>query len=107
MSALTAADVLRRAAELINEHGWCRTTDTGPDSTDRFTVTEALSTAIRGDRVEILEGEDLELYRQTRDLLRDTLNTRRWLIDWNDAPDRTVDEVKAALLAAAGKAAQS
>jgi hypothetical protein len=82
-------DVLLRAALLIEEHGWCqRQSRTGSGA---LCPVAAIAAAAAGDK-------DLEHRAQTA--------LERWVIwnshdqsvaSWNDAPERTRDEVLAAL----------
>jgi len=92
---VTESDVLERAADLLEEFGWCQG-KAGSKEEGEFCMFGALITA-----QDDVKGPHRGVYKATRCL--DDLGGGNF-IDWNDAPGRTKAEVVAALRAAAQKA---
>lgn len=101
MSAV--ADVLNRAADLIERDGWCQRRYRGQDG--EHCVSDALIRAAGmgepGDTGQ--QARVMTLYCEASDALRAKVR-RKNLPRWNDAPGRTQAEVVAALRAAAERA---
>jgi hypothetical protein len=94
MSAQVAAD-LRAAAEVLRRDGWTQ---------EKFTSLAGCHCAAGAMR---MVAEDVEKWRDAIDALCDGLAIAPYPISvyrWNDAPERTADEVIAALEAAADAA---
>lgn len=91
----TTADVLRGAARLLEEFGWCQLEWESP--TRRMCASGAINMAASG---------DANVYSRLGDAAKDEV--RRYLdypmLAWNDTPGRTAAEVIAALRAAADAA---
>lgn len=83
-------DDLLKAADYIDEHGWCQG-DSG-DASGRVCLVGALEMTIN----------DRRRLKSAADALRHSIGCSR-LSRWNDAPERTQAEVVAALRAAAAE----
>jgi len=89
-----AADVLNKAADLIERDGWTQ----GTYQLDGKRCVDGAISATSHD------WSTWRNRKEARELLRDTIGAQI-LVDWNDAPGRTKTEVVAALRAAAERAA--
>lgn len=99
MSAV--ADVLNKAADLIERDGWCQKHFRGENG--EHCLTDALMRAagcFPGDSF----GTKAVSYGKAYDVLTRRVR-RKNLVFWNDKPGRTKDEVVVALRAAAERAA--
>jgi hypothetical protein len=91
---MTPSQVLRKAAELIEQRGWCRCCYT--DSAGRLCVVGALRATRNGDAGDPFCDWDQHKAFSMLSKCIDGIPSR-----WNDAPERTKDQVIAALRAAA------
>ena len=102
----TEADVLERAADLLEEFGWCqhqyaRTAfGVGVDVDDARAASFCAVGAI--DRATLDLAAAPLRSPAVQEFLKDVPG--RWFADWNDAPDRTKQEVVSALREAAARA---
>lgn len=85
--------VYRRAVEVLDERGWCQ--EVAEDRDGRVCALGALRVSAFGDA----NSYDDDLEHQVLRPLHDHLG--QLVAPWNDAPERTEDDVKAALLAVA------
>jgi putative intracellular protease/amidase len=93
----TVADVLDRAADVIAERGHCKGDYEGPDGS--VCAIGALLVAIAGGPADPLNARQFHTYMSARDWASDVVGNA--VARWNDAPERTADEVIAALREAA------
>ncbi len=84
MSAVTPAEVARKAADLIERDGWCQ----GRFRNGRRRCLVAALDDVSHEAVTELAVVRVVLKEHTGE---------RWSSDWNDAPERTADEVIALL----------
>lgn len=91
---MTAKDTLLRAAELLERDGWCR-----GNSIDRQGRRCAMG-AINSASHEPGSGTAWDRFDQAADRLQTYLG-RTHVPDWNDHPERTAEQVIAALREAA------
>jgi hypothetical protein len=102
VTALTVPDILRRAAQVLAERGWCQ--GDYEDEQGHVCARGAINLVVTGLPWE--EGEHNPLATSAAWALAKYLNGY-WaadVSDWNDAAERTEAEVRAALLAAAQRA---
>jgi len=111
MSDLTLPEVFRRAVEVLEAHGW--TQGTYRSSSGCLCATGALAAALGGQIVEPDDDEQETLFadREHERLWSDAclaageaVGVGRHIVDWNDRPGRTADEVKALFLRLAEEA---
>jgi len=104
---LTIAEVLTRAADLIEPEGAWLQGEMAEDA-DGFEVSAGEPTAVCwciAGAIRRVSSANPGLYGLARNLLLDHIGES--LVTWNDAPERTQAEVVAALRAAAEKARRS
>lgn len=95
-TVINPADVLREAARILERDGWCR--GVTQDITGRYCTTGALGKAAL-----VLSSDD-RVFPST--YLAPCLSLARFLgvdtiVDWNDRPERTAEEVIRSLRACA------
>jgi hypothetical protein len=96
------AHVLRGAKHAISNRGWGQGASEGPDG--QICFDGALTFAVLGvpqpDR-DLVAPDEYDLLNAARNVIDRTLDERHgdlsWLVEWNDALGRTVDEVLALL----------
>lgn len=102
VSEQSVADVLRRAADLIEPEGrWCQgagARDGAGKVVGSFTPIATCWCTITA--ISKVAGREDNVASDARTVVRKMLNTK-YLGDWNDAPERTQAEVVAALRSAA------
>jgi hypothetical protein len=86
---VTTAEALRRAAQEIRERGWL--SGMNDENAGSVCAMAALGLA---------SGDDAGVFVAARKLILDVTGSA-CVANWNDAPERTADEVIAALLKAA------
>lgn len=91
---MTPAEVLRKAADVIREQGHCKGVYSTEDG--RVCVYGAINTA--AGHWPVFEGDDYVVDTACRTLMR---HLDYDVVYWNDAPERTAEEVIAALEKAA------
>ena len=104
MTDVTPQQVLLKGADAIEQHGHIKEGYGAPDT--GFCAMGALRYVVAGDRPLVaMPEDDRRLYRQARDLLGRSLGydgfTHEPIVKFNDAPERTADEVIAAMRKAA------
>ena len=95
------SDVLRRAAGVLDERGWCQNNNENADGT--VCALGAINVAITGDPdPEAWLPLDKLLFENVCHVLVQAAGIKDVFITrWNDREGRTVDEVKAAMVTAA------
>lgn len=109
LPAKTTADVLRHAALLIEERGWCRADRQSPDG--QLCIVGAIELAQFGSVHELGDIDGVPSEQIDPFALPGAMAVEKYLgleargtWGWNDAPGRTAAEVIAALRAAADSA---
>jgi hypothetical protein len=93
----TVADVLDRAADVIAERGLCKGSFEGPDGS--VCAGGALRVALTGGPTNPLGDDQFGTYMYAVHRMTDVVDDV--VVNWNDAPQRTADDVIAALQEAA------
>jgi hypothetical protein len=95
MPTFTAADLLDRAADLLERDGWCQGTSYGPDGG------MCLLAALQAARADLIWGEGgkrgagadqaASLYRRAHDAVADAIGGD--ITEWNDGIDTSMADV--------------
>lgn len=100
---MNIAEVLTRAADVIDERGWCQGEAWAPGG--QVCAHGAIWEALGIDRIDYDQGElttgARPVFGAACDAIRRHIGPGRSVTGWNDEPGRTKDDVTAALRAAA------
>jgi len=94
---MKSSEVLNKAADYIEEHGWCQRKLGTKEG--RACANGAMWAAIAGNPLATFEDHDVwrcqsEFFAESRKALANHLGLSRYSIpDWNDAPERIADDV--------------